>query len=101
MRGQFSLSSKEYVLGVGRGVWPDSRHQTDDHTGACQRSRVATAAFLLFGRYRCERSGVAHVVPGALDLAVGTLDVRDAELVDVAVEGIGDAAHMPSDAKGS
>jgi hypothetical protein len=29
------------------------------------------------------------------------LDVRDAELVDVAVEGIGDAAHMPSDAKGS
>jgi hypothetical protein len=32
-----------------------------------------------------------------LDPAVGTLDVRDAELVDMAVEGIGDAAHMPSD----
>jgi hypothetical protein len=28
------------------------------------------------------------------------LDVRDAELVDVAVEGIGDAAYMPPDAKG-
>jgi hypothetical protein len=27
-----------------------------------------------------------------------TLDVRDAELVDVAVEGIGDAAHVPADA---
>jgi len=44
---------------------------------------------------------VAHVVPGGLDPAVGTLDVRDAELVDVAVEGIGDAADVPSDAKGS
>jgi hypothetical protein len=31
--------------------------------------------------------------------AVGALDVRDAELVDMAVEGIGDAAHMPADAK--
>jgi hypothetical protein len=27
--------------------------------------------------------------------------VGDAELVDVAVEGIGDAAHMPADAKRS
>jgi hypothetical protein len=27
------------------------------------------------------------------------LVVRDAELVDMAVEGIGDAAHVPSDAK--
>jgi hypothetical protein len=27
--------------------------------------------------------------------------VRDAELVDMAVEGIGDAADVPSDAKGS
>jgi hypothetical protein len=27
--------------------------------------------------------------------------VGDAELVDMAVEGNGDAAHMPSDAKGS
>jgi hypothetical protein len=26
--------------------------------------------------------------------------VRDAELVDVAFEGIGDAAHVPADAKG-
>jgi hypothetical protein len=33
--------------------------------------------------------------------AVGTLEVGDAELVDVAVEGIDDAAHMPSDADGS
>jgi hypothetical protein len=38
-------------------------------------------------------------VPGGLDPAVGTLEVRDAELVDMAVEGFGDAAHMPSDAK--
>jgi hypothetical protein len=29
------------------------------------------------------------------------LDVRDAELVEAAVEGIGDAADVPSDAKGS
>ena len=27
--------------------------------------------------------------------------MRDAELVDMAVEGIGDAAHMAADAKGS
>jgi len=39
--------------------------------------------------------------PGGLDPAVGTLEVRDPELVDVAVEGIGDAAHMPAHAKGS
>jgi hypothetical protein len=30
--------------------------------------------------------------PGGLDPAVGALDVRDAELVDMAVEGIGEAA---------
>jgi hypothetical protein len=29
------------------------------------------------------------------------LDVRDAELVDVAVEGIGEAAHMPADTEES
>jgi hypothetical protein len=34
-----------------------------------------------------------------LDPAVGTLDVRDAEFVDVAVEGIGNAARMPADTK--
>jgi len=50
---------------------------------------------------RChgERTGVAHVGRGGLDPAVGTLDVRDPELVDVAVEGIGDAARKPSDPK--
>jgi hypothetical protein len=31
----------------------------------------------------------------------GALDVGEAELVDVAVEGIDDAAHMPADGKGS
>jgi hypothetical protein len=36
-----------------------------------------------------------------LDPAVGTLDVGDAELVDMAVEGIGDAADVPSDIQGS
>jgi hypothetical protein len=56
---------------------------------------------LLLGRCRCERTGVAHVVPGRLDPAVGALDVRNAELVDVAVEGIGDAADVPADAKGA
>jgi hypothetical protein len=56
---------------------------------------------LLFGLYRCERTGIAHVVPGGPDPAVGTLDLRDAERVDVAVEGIGDATHVPADAKGS
>jgi hypothetical protein len=33
--------------------------------------------------------------------AVGTLDVRDAELIDTDVEEIGDAANVPSDAKRS
>jgi hypothetical protein len=37
--------------------------------------------------------------PGGLEPAVGALDVGDAELVDMTVEGIGDAAHMPADAK--
>jgi hypothetical protein len=48
-----------------------------------------------------ERTAIAHVVPGGLDPAVGALDVRDADLVDVAVEGIGDAAHVSADAEGS
>jgi hypothetical protein len=39
-------------------------------------------------------------IPGGLDPAIGALDVRDAELVDMAVEGIGDAAYMPADRKG-
>ena len=34
-------------------------------------------------------------------IPIGALDVGDAERVDVAVEGIGNAADMPSDAKGS
>jgi hypothetical protein len=46
-----------------------------------------------------ERTGIANVVPCGRDPAVGTLDMGDAELVDMAVEGIGDAARMPSDAK--
>jgi hypothetical protein len=66
-------------------------HEADDHTGTGERWRLAT--FLLFGSCSSERTGIAHVVPGGRDPAVGTLDVRDAELVDVAVEGIGDAAH--------
>jgi hypothetical protein len=73
-------------------------HQAHDDTGACRRWRLA--AFLLLCARRGERTGVAHVVPGGRDPAIGTLDVRDAELVDVAVEGIGDAAQMPSDAEG-
>jgi hypothetical protein len=75
-----------------------SSHRTDHHNSACQRWR--SAAFLLFGRCRCERAGVADVVPGSRDPAVGTLDVGDAEPVDMAVEGIGDAAHVPPDPKG-
>jgi hypothetical protein len=35
------------------------------------------------------------VVPGGLDPAVGTLDVRDAELVDMAVEEVGDGGYVP------
>jgi hypothetical protein len=62
---------------------------------------LATPAFLLLGASHRERTGIAHVVPGGLDPAVGALDVRDAELVDMAVEGIGDAAHMPADTEGS
>jgi hypothetical protein len=92
---------------AGRTISPDmgctkgsrSSHQTDDHTGAGKRQGLA--AILLLGPCRGERTGIAQVVPGGLNPAVGTLDVRDAELVDVAVEGIGDAAHMPPDAEGS
>ena len=62
-----------------------SPHEAYDHTGACKRWRLA--AFLLFGSCHGERTGIAHVVPGGLDPAVGALDVRDAELVDMAVEG--------------
>jgi hypothetical protein len=58
------------------------------------------AALLLLGAGRGESSGVDHVVPGGRDPAVGALDVGDAELVDVAVEGIGDTADVPADAEG-
>jgi hypothetical protein len=94
-------------LAAGRTISPDmgrtkgsrSSHQTDHHTSACKRWRLA--AILLLGPCRCERTGIAHVASGGLDPAVGALDVRDPELVDMAVEGIGDAAHMSPDAKGS
>ena len=43
---------------------------------------------------------VAHVVPGGRDPAVGVLDVRDAELVDMAVERIGDAAQRAGRCQG-
>jgi hypothetical protein len=77
-----------------------SPHQAHDDVGAGKRWRLAAPALLL-GSCHGKRTGVAHVVPSGLDPAVGALDVRDAELVDTAVEGIGDAAHMPADAKGS
>jgi hypothetical protein len=63
-----------------------SPHQADHDTGICKPQRLA--ALLLFGSCHRERTGVAHVVPGGLDRAVGALDVRDAELIDMAVEGI-------------
>jgi hypothetical protein len=92
---------------AGRTISPDmgctgrsrSPHQADDDTGAGKRWWLA--AFLFLGRSRCERAAVAHVVPGGLDPAVGALDMRDAERVDLTVEGIGDAAHMPSDTEES
>ena len=59
------------------------------------------AAFLLLGLSRSKRARVAHVVPGGRDPAIGALDVGDAERVDMAVEGIGDAAHVSPDAEGS
>jgi hypothetical protein len=73
-----------------------SPHQADNDTNACQRWRLAV--FLLLCRCH-EGTGVAHVVPGGLAPAVGALDVGDAEVVDMAVDGIGDAAHVPADAK--
>lgn len=54
-------------------------------------------AFLLFGRCHSKGAGVAHSIPGGCDRAVGALDLGDAERVDAAVEGIGDAADVPSD----
>ena len=54
-----------------------SLHQTDHDTGAGQRRGLA--ALLLFGTCHGERTGIAHVVPGGLDPAVGALDMRDAE----------------------
>jgi hypothetical protein len=72
-----------------------ARHEADDDTSAGKRWRLA--AFLLLGPSHGERTRVAHVVPGGLDPAVGTLDVRDAKLVDIAAEGIADVAHVPRD----
>jgi hypothetical protein len=63
---------------------------SDGGTGAGNRWRLP--AFLLFCPCHAERAGVAHVVPDGLDPAVGAVDVGDAELVDIAVEEIGDAA---------
>jgi hypothetical protein len=71
-------------------------HQADD-TSTCERWRLAT--LLLLGSCCGECTGVAHVVPGGRDPAVGTLDVGDAELVDMAVEGVGDPARMSADAR--
>ena len=71
---------------MGRTKGSRSSHQTDHHTGAGHRWRLA--AFLLLGSRYGERTGIAHVVPGGLDPAIGALDVGDAELVDVAVEGL-------------
>ena len=68
-----------------------SPHQTDDQPSAGKRWRLAACLFL--GCCHGERTRVAHVVPGGLDPAVGALDVGDPELVDMAAEGISDAAH--------
>ena len=65
-----------------------------------RRWRLAIPTFLLLGPCQGELTGIAHVVPGGLDPAVGTLDVGDAELVDVAVEGIGDAVHAGAGLRG-
>jgi hypothetical protein len=64
---------------------PPSPHQADDDTGAGKGRRLT--AFLLLCPGHSEGTGVAHVVPGGLDPAIGTLHVRDAELVDAAIEG--------------
>jgi Resolvase, N terminal domain len=59
-----------------------------------QRRRAVAARRLPAPRLPPLRStGIAHVVPGGRDPAVGTLDVHDAEFVDMAVEGIGGASH--------
>ena len=79
---------------------PTSAHWADDDASACKRW-LAIPAFLLLASCHCERTGVAHIVPGCPDPAVGALDLRDAELVDMAVEGIGDAAHVLADAEDS
>ena len=51
---------------------------------------LPVATLLLFRPCRRERTRVAYVVPGGRDPAVGVLDAGDAELVDMAVEGIGE-----------
>jgi hypothetical protein len=77
---------------------PALTHQANDHPRAGKRWQLA--AFLLLGRCHSKRTGVANVVPGGRDPAVEARDMRGAGLVDVAVEAIGHAGHMPSDAKG-
>jgi hypothetical protein len=62
--------------------------------GTCKRLRLAASAFLLLRACGGKRAGIAHAVSGGRDPAVAALDVCDVELVDVAVEGIGDAAQI-------
>jgi hypothetical protein len=64
-----------------------SPHEADDHPGACQRVAAYHPAFLLFGSCHGERTAAAHVVPGGLDPAVGALEVRDTDLVNMAAKG--------------
>jgi len=61
------------IIGGACRFRSSSRHQADNDTGAGERWRLT--AFLLLGPCRCERAGVAHIVPGGLDPAVGALDV--------------------------
>jgi hypothetical protein len=86
------MGSRRYQIGSSVAIGPWSQTHNVGVPLPPGGSSAAAAA---------NAPGIAHVVPGCRDLAVGTWDVRDAERVDVAVEGVSDAAHVPADAERS
>jgi hypothetical protein len=80
-RGSRRTSERHSPL-TPSGRRPRHRRQAGASPPSCSSAAAAANA-----------RGALMFVPGGRDPAVGALDARDAELVDVADERIGDAAH--------